>query len=71
MVRPRGTIEDVDEARVASVSTYAGQPIAACLVLSATDLRQLGIDLESQVGVKYWVDSENNHLHLTGIDASE
>ena len=71
MVRSHGAIEDTEEARVASVSTYADQPIAACLVLSAADLRRLGIDLESEVGVEYWIDAENKQLHLIGIDASE
>lgn len=62
MGMPLGTTETAAdstlaiEPRSAQISAYQGHKIAVCLVLSVSDLRCLGIDIESTEQIAYRID---------------
>jgi hypothetical protein len=60
---------DVDtEVREASIGQFEERPVAACIVISTTDLRALGIDPVTATSILYWVDSDSR-IQIVNPDA--
>jgi len=55
-------IKAVSGVREATLSEYDGTLVGACIVLTAADLRELGVDPCESQSVLYWVDSTEGQV---------
>lgn len=60
----------IDETRAAEIASgESGEPVGACLYLSATELQALGIDVEGAQRVVFSVDEETGKITVEEEDA--
>jgi len=60
----RQTTSESETTRTAQISQYDGEPVGACIYLSASDLTALGLSIKHTQELSYTLNSQQQKLEI-------
>jgi hypothetical protein len=60
--------EEKSGSRIAKISRFENKPLGACIYLSVSDLRSLGIPIEDTISLAYRIDEKDHQITFTEVN---